>query len=89
MAIEGVLQDLTSYRRAKRVSIGCVLRRMIIMVQRLTCDHDYVEFWCAPKHRADTKQSVRLGVGVCNMCGDVNSSLDSSFEYQRVVPSRR
>lgn len=72
----------------KRVSLFCMLRRLVITFQRFTCDHDYVEFWCVPKCRADTKVTVRLGVGVCNMCGDVNSSLDSSFDYRHVVPRR-
>lgn len=78
----------SAYARVKRVSLPCVVRRIVIAFQRLTCDHDYAEFWCQPKHRADTETAVRLGVGVCNMCGDVNSSLDSSFNYKRVVPRR-
>lgn len=87
MATEGMLQNLT-WKRAKRVSVGCVLRRLVIAFQRLTCSHDYEEFSSVMRHRFDTKQSVRIGVGVCNMCGNINTSLDSSFEYWRVVPSR-
>lgn len=87
MATEKMLQNLT-YRRVKRISLGHALRRMVIMFRRLTCDHDYEEFSSQLRYRSDTKQPIRLGIGVCNMCGDINSSLDSSFEYRRVVPSR-
>jgi hypothetical protein len=88
MATEVVFRNIPQVR-VKRVSLLRILYRIVITFQRLTCNHDYVEFWCNPKHRADTKASVRLGVGICNMCGDVNSSLDSSFDYDRVVPLRQ
>ena len=76
------------HRSVKHVSVSCMLSRLVIALRRWTCDHDYEEFSSQMRHRADTEASVRLGVGICNMCGDVNSSLDSSFDYLRVVPRR-